>query len=253
MEDVRARTGRVGVLGGARAFLGGVGFVVTTPGVWGWAAVPVGVATLLFGLGSVGAVAGASAIAERVVGGEAAATGTVVGAWALRLLLSLAGLVVAFVVATSLAQPLSGFALDAIAKKQEIALGGRGWPDAPFLAGVVRSLRVSLTALAIALPILGVLALVGFLVPPAAVVTVPLQLVVTGLVAAYDFLDYPLSLRGYGVRERLAFMRRHAGAMVGFGVVAGLVLLVPGVGLFLLPFGVAGAARLVHSTGVDHV
>jgi uncharacterized protein involved in cysteine biosynthesis len=43
----------------------------------------------------------------------------------------------------------------------------------------------------------------------------------------------------------MQFIRENFSAVVGFGMAATLVLLVPGVGLLVLPFGVAGAARLV--------
>jgi len=35
-------------------------------------------------------------------------------------------------------------------------------------------------------------------------------------------------------------------AVLGFGVATGALLLIPGVGLLVLPFGVAGATRLVR-------
>src|SRR5262249_22866837 len=97
----------------------------------------------------------------------------------------------------------------------------------------------------IGLPILGVLALITFLAPPAGVVTVPLKFIVTGLLAAYDFLDYPFSVRGGGVRERVTFMKDEIWAGLGFGLSIAGILLIPGVGLFLLPLGVAGATRMV--------
>jgi CysZ protein len=237
---------RLGFFAGVRALFGGLGFVVTTPSVWGWSAIPVAVATALFGGASVLGVWGGSALAARLVGDPSNAWATA-GLWLLQLLFWAIGLVVAFVVAMSLAQPLSGFALDAVARKQARALGERPAPDQPFVAGALRSLRVSLTALALGLPVLGVLALVTFLFPPAGVVTLPLKFVVTGLLAAYDLLDYPLSQHGCSVEGRLRFMRRHFGAVLGFGVATAALLLVPGVGLFLLPFGVAGATRLVHA------
>lgn len=244
---------RLGFLSGVRAVFGGLGFVVTTPSAWGWAMIPVIVATLLFGATGSLAVWGGSALAEHIIGDAAGGGWSTFGIWALRLLFWAIGIVLAFVVAMSLAQPLSGFALDAIARKQEAALGGRKWPDQPFVAGAVRSLQVSLTALAIGLPILGGLALVTFLFPPAGVVTVPLKFVVTGILAAYDLLDYPLSQRGFSVTDRLVFMRKNASAVVGFGVATAALLLVPGAGLFLLPFGVAGATRMVVEAKLDHV
>ncbi|MDB5220710.1 MAG: Sulfate transport system protein cysZ [Myxococcaceae bacterium] len=220
----------LGFFAGVRALFGGVAFIVTTPSAWGWAMIPVLVAGLLFGGGGALAIWGGTKLSEYLL---------------LRIVFWAIGLVVAFFLAISLAQPLSGFALDAIARKQELALGGRTWPSQPALTGALRSLRVTLTALAIGLPILAALALVTFLFPPAAVVTVPLKFIVTGVLAAYDLLDYPLSLRGRTVSDRLVFIRANFAAVLGFGVATAALLLIPGVGLFLLPFGVAGATRMV--------
>ncbi|MBX3205216.1 MAG: EI24 domain-containing protein [Labilithrix sp.] len=239
-----APRGRLGFFDGVSAFFGGLGFIVSRPSMWGWAAIPAVVATLLFfGLGAL-AVWGGTALAHALIA-EPSGAWTTAGVWLLRIVFWLVGVVVSFLVAISLAQPLSGFALDAIARRQELALGGRTWPDQPFVGSALRSLRVTLTALAVSLPLLALLTVITLLAPPASVVTVPLKFVVTGLAVAYDFLDYPLGLRGIGVRARLGFIRDHIAAVLGFGVAAALLLLVPGVGLVLLPFGVAGAARMV--------
>lgn len=213
--------------------------------MWGWALIPTLVATTLFvGFGAL-AVWGSSALAHRALWDEGDGTWTMAGIWLLRVVFGVVSLVVAFLTALSLAQPLSGFALDAIARRQELALDGRTWPEQPLLPTLLRSLRVTLTALGASLPVLGALTLVTFFVPPAGVVTLPLKFLVTGLTVAYDLLDYPLGLRGIGVRARLLFMREHLPAMLGFGTAAALLLLVPGVGLLLLPIGVAGATRVI--------
>jgi len=235
----------LGFFAGVRALFGGVGFIITTPSAWGWALIPVVVATVLFGGTGALAIWGGNELSHRLISDPTGGTWSAVGMWTLRVLLWAIGIVLAFVVAISLAQPLSGFALDAIARKQEVALGGRSWPDQPFLTGALRSLRVTLTALAIGLPILGVLALITVLFPPAGVVTIPLKFLVTGVLAAYDLLDYPLSLRGHSVSDRLVFIRKNFPAVLGFGAATAALLLIPGVGLLLLPFGVAGATRLV--------
>jgi CysZ protein len=235
----------LGFFAGVRAMLGGIGFIMTRPSVWGWAMVPVLAATLLFGgLGAL-SIWGANELSASLL--PPSDTWAAVGTWVVRILLWLVGLVIAFVVAISLAQPISGFALEAIARRQELALGGRTWPDQPLVRSALRSLRVSLAALAIGLPVLGLLAVVTLLFPPAGIVTIPLKFVVTGLLAAYDLLDYPMSLRGRGVRARLLFMKEESGAVLGFAVTVGALLLIPGAGLLLLPFGVAGATRLARS------
>ncbi len=239
-----SRTKPLGFFDGVSAFFGGLGFIVRRPSMWGWALIPAAIATILFfGLGGL-FVWGGSDLAERLIRDEGGLR--TAGLWALRVVFWLVGVVLAFLLATSFAQPLSGFALDAIARRQELALGGRTWPDQPFIASSARALRVTLTALGLSLPLLAVLTLITLLVPPASIVTIPLKFLVTGMAVAYDFLDYPLGLRGIGVRSRLAFIRTHLSAIVGFGTAAAALLLIPGLGLVLLPFGVAGAARLVR-------
>jgi uncharacterized protein involved in cysteine biosynthesis len=229
---------------GVRAFFGGVGFVVGSPAVWGWALVPAGIALLLGGaLASLG-VWGASALAKALVGGEGG--WATAGQWLVGILLGVLAVVLAFLVALSLAQPLSGFALEAIVRRQERGLGVEHvWPEQPFWTSLLRSLRVTFTALAIGLPLLAVLTLVELIFAPAAVVTWPLKFVVSGLMLAWDFLDYPLGLRGLGARDRLRFFARNFGPVTVFGCLATVVLLVPGLGLLVLPMGAAGAARLV--------
>ena len=55
----------------------------------------------------------------------------------------------------------------------------------------------------------------------------------------------PLSIRGVPIRERVIFMKRNAGAMVGFGAGLALMSLLPCALLLAIPAGVAGATRLV--------
>jgi uncharacterized protein involved in cysteine biosynthesis len=232
-----------GFFTGVSSFFGGIGFIVGRPAMWGWALIPSLVATVLFfGLGA-GVVWGGSELAARLVTGDDG--WSTAGLWFLRVLFWIVGLVMAYLVAITFAQPLSGFALDAIAQRQELALGGRSWSDQPFFPSALRSLRVTLTALVLSLPILVLLGIITFFVPAASVVTVPLKLVVTGLAIAYDMLDYPLGLRGAGVRSRMQFIADNFTSVLGFGLATALVLLVPGLGLVVLPFGVAGATRLV--------
>jgi CysZ protein len=230
----------LGFFAGVRALFGGLGFVVTTPGVWPWAMVPVVAATLLFGGATALAIWGGGELAAHLVDPT-----HVVWSWALKVVLWIVGIVVGFFIALTVAQPISGFALEAIARRQEVALGGRTWPDVPFLRGLGSSLRVSLTALAVSLPILAGLAVITLLFPPASVLTIPLKLIVTGLAAAYDFLDYPLSVRDTAVPHRVDFMKANFWAVLGFGLSVAALLLIPGMALLLLPFGVAGATRMV--------
>jgi CysZ protein len=231
--------GSVGALGGLRAVLGGVGFIVSTPAVWGWSLVPVGFMALL----SVGLCGlswwGAWETGRALMGEER------LGAWTVTILVGLLGAVVAVLVALTLAQPCSGFALEAICRAQERAMVGRASPAMPFWASLRRNLKVIVATLVVGGAALSALFVIEFLVPPAAVVTVPLKFLVGGWLMAWNFLDYPLGLRGLGVRDGVRWVGRHFGAVTAFGLAWWSLVFFPGAVLLLLPMGVAGAARLV--------
>jgi len=236
----------LGFFGGMRAFFQGIGFVIGTPGVWGYALVPVVIAFVLTCvLGGLG-VWGATALAHAIIGGDAGQVGTLgaIGTWLIEIVLGIVAILIAVLVAFSLAQPLSGFALEAISQRQARVLGIAEPPPQPGLASFGRSLRVTLTALAVTLPLIAVLTLISVIFPPAAFVTVPIKVVISAVAFAWDLLDYPLSLHGFGVRDRMTWIGQRFGAVLGFGLAGVLVLLIPGLGLLMLPMGVAGATRL---------
>lgn len=234
---------RSGLGAGIRAFFGGLAYVVSTPPVWPVAMVPIVTAALVLGVFGALGVWGAASVASSLVAGasgwDQAARGL------LELVLGAVALVVAVLVALALAQPLSGWAIDRLVRRQERDLGRREWPEIPRGTQLAHSLGVSLLALAVGVPVLFLLTLIDVIFPVAAVVLVPLKFVIGALLVAWDFLDYPLSLRGMSVGARLRFIARHFGAVLGFGTSAALLLLVPCIGLLVLPMGAAGAARLV--------
>ena len=185
----------VGVGEALTAVGGGVGFVAFTPSVWPLAAVPAALLLLLFcGVTAFGGW-GAWELSGRLVGDDAGTWGQV-GRYALTALLGLLGLVVALLVALGLTQPLSGFALERIASRQEQALTGRPGPKVGFLTSLVVGLKVGLTTVLVAAAMVGALFVVGLIFPPALAVTVPLKFLVTAWLLAWDLFDYPLALRG---------------------------------------------------------
>jgi CysZ protein len=229
---------------GLEAFGTGITFILVTPRVWGYALVPVGMLWLLLcgftGLG----VWGSHHLSNRIFGPELSIWGNI-GWWSLTILFYVIGFVVALVLALSLAQPLSGYALEAIAHAQEIALIGKAPPKTSFFASLVSTSKAVIVALLVGGPVLAILFLVSFFFPPAAVVTVPLKVLVCGWMLAWDFIDYPLAMRGVGLERRFAWVSRNFGAFTLFGVLWALMLVLPGVQLLILPMGVAGATRLV--------
>jgi CysZ protein len=150
-----------------------------------------------------------------------------------------------------LAQPLSVFSLEAIVRAQERALGGPNVTRLGLLESFLLSLGVAIFTVCVAVPIYALLFICALLFPPAAAVTVPLKILISAWLLAWNFLDYPLALRGLGLQARLRWIRDHATAFTGFGLAWAIVLVIPGMALLLLPMGVAGATRLVVGQDVS--
>jgi CysZ protein len=243
-DEPPAGRGGPGAGRGVGAVLGGAGFVLGTPSVWGYALVPVAMLLVLAcGLGGLG-VWGAGRLIDVLLGTELSWWGQM-GGWILTVLLALVALFVALLLALLLAQPFSGFALEAIALAQERALTGRVGQPLPFLDALLASMKIALVTVGVGGTALAGLFVVSLLVPPAAVVTVPLKFLVGAWLLAWNFLDYPLGLRGLGVTARLRWAGRHFGAFTAFGLGWAVLLVVPGTFLLALPMGVAGATQLV--------
>lgn len=238
-----AKIARLGFLDGALAPWRGLGFVVSTPASWPWAAIP----SLVFLALSVAIGWGGVALAQQATAGWlASASGWVVaGAWVVRVLLWIAAVGVGVVAGLALAQPLSGPALDKLVELQERALGVPPRPPQPFFGSALRALRTSLVSIALTVSAIVGLSIVELVAPPAAIVTTPLKFVISALVLAWDLVDYPLGLRGLGVRARFAWFQANFYPALGFGASLAVVFLIPCVGFLLLPAGVAGATRLV--------
>jgi CysZ protein len=234
----------LGVGDGLGAFLGGVGFVIATPGVWLYALVPVTVLLLLACGGCVGGAVGAWETAFHFIDRQAGAWKQVEG-WLLTVVLAVLFIVLGVLAALALAQPLSGFALDAISHAQEKALTGRASPKPFVLASAWSALKVGLVAFLLGAPVLVVLTVVGLVFPPALIVTIPLKILVCGWMLAWDFVDYPLTMRDLGLGARFGWVGRHFLAFTTFGVLWALLVIVPGLVLLLLPMGVAGATQMV--------
>lgn len=243
-DDDMTHKKALGMGDGLRAFGGGIGFIISTPPVWGYALVPALMMLLLATIFSALGLWGASWATDAIMGRELGTWGQV-GSWALYILLCLLALLLAILLALSLAQPLSGFALEAIAHAQEHALTGRKTPPPSFLASMWSNVKVVLVALVVGMPILILLFAIEIVFPPAALVVIPLKLLVCGWLLAWDFIDYPLSIHGHGIRNRLKWVGRNFGAFTVFGLVWSMLLIVPGMVLLILPMGIAGATRLV--------
>lgn len=241
----------MGITASLRAFVGGIGFVLLTPSIWPWALVP-GAIMLLLLCGVTGfGWWGAAELLAGAFGSERHFWGAI-GYWTSMILSAFLVFLVALLAALTLAQPLAGFALERIAHAQEFQLTGNRRAALPYFAALWLNLRTVAVSVALGGPALILLFAVNLIYPPVAMVTVPLKFLVCSWILAWDFLDYPLGLRELGVRARIRWVARHFGAYTTFGALWTTICVVPGIALFVLPIGVAGATRLVLQDDPGH-
>jgi len=156
------------------------------------------------------------------------------------LVLALLGMIVASVLSPVLSAP----ALERIVGITERELRAPARLPLGFFAELWCGLCAMSFSMALTMPVLVALFVLGLVVPPLAIITTPLKLLIGALGIAWGLFDYPLTLRGVGALQRFAFVRRHFSAVLGFGVAFTLVFWLPCFGILMLPVGVAAATRL---------
>lgn len=125
-----------------------------------------------------------------------------------------------------------------------------GIPIPPFqwsrvLRDAGRSVRLELLKLICYVVVMGPLFLLSWLVPGVGqVLYVVFGSLFTATYFAIDYIDWPASRRGQGVRQRLAIVKSRPWLMLGFGLAVWLLMLVPFVNLWFMPAAVAGGTRL---------
>ncbi|MBK8014544.1 MAG: EI24 domain-containing protein [Deltaproteobacteria bacterium] len=97
------------------------------------------------------------------------------------------------------------------------------------------------------LGVLGVLTVLGWVFPPLFV----LGVVVNWLAFSASCVNAALLVTEHGLRDRLKYLLRSFGTMLGVGAVVQLSLLVPLLGLISIPAAVVGAADLFARAQVD--
>lgn len=113
---------------------------------------------------------------------------------------------------------------------------GQAWV-ARQLGAVVPSLKWLVISICVQLPLM----VVGLLTVVGLVVAVPVNAILQGA----DLMDNPLGCRHWRLRQRLGWYKANFAATLGLGTASSLVLLVPGLNLFMLPAGVAAATVLM--------
>jgi CysZ protein len=159
-------------------------------------------------------------------------------------LLAGVGLVASVLLGNLLAAPFN----DALSEEVERLLTGRSGP--PFslrtlAADALRTVRLEALKLAVYAAVMLPLLVASFFVPGVGQVAYTgFGFCFTALYFAIDYVDWPASRRGRGIRERLGLLRRNKAAMFGFGAGVWAFLWVPVLNLFFMPAAVAGGTKL---------
>ncbi len=109
--------------------------------------------------------------------------------------------------------------------------------------GFFRAIGEGVKLVALQLCIVLVILLLTILLPP---VGVPVGIFATICFCGMDFLDVPLSIRGYSFKQKRSFWRKNVPCVLGFSLAAYLLLHIPVVNLLVLPVGVIGATLLLE-------
>lgn len=145
---------------------------------------------------------------------------------------------------TTIAGMIAGPFNELLSEHVEAVLTGR--PPAPFslrefvhgaILGVVHGIRRLAKAL-VGLALVFALGLLPVFGTGAALVV---GIWFAALAASYDCYDAVLARRFMAYRDKLAYLGRHRGRTLGLGVAVAGMLLVPGLNLFALGLGAAGA------------
>jgi CysZ protein len=168
--------------------------------------------------------------------------------WIVRAIALALGFAVSVVLSIALANVFAAPFNDALSEAVEQRETGQ--PAAAFslvrvLRDVGRTVRIELTKLLVYAAVLGPLFVLSFLFPgPGQLAYTVFATLFTVVYLALDYVDWPASRRGYGMRQRIALLKVRPMLTLGFGAAVGACLFVPLLNLFFMPLAVAGGTRL---------
>jgi CysZ protein len=168
--------------------------------------------------------------------------------WVLRVLALVLGFAVSVVLTIALANVIAAPFNDALS--EQVELRETGQPSAAFslsrvLRDVGRTLRIELTKLLVYVAVLGPLFVLSWLFPgPGQLAYTVFASLFTVVYLALDYIDWPASRRGYGMRQRIAMLKVRPMLTLGFGAAVAVCLFVPLLNLLFMPLAVAGGTRL---------
>lgn len=237
------------LLAGAGLFLRGFGTWAKSPGLMAVGAIP----ALIVGAIMLTLVI----ILSLQVGGWAAALTPFADGWApfwadaLRLALAL-GILVGTVVLCVLTFAAVTLAVgepfyERISRSVDERLGGIPPHAEPgFWTSVRRGIRDAVVLIGMALGTAIVVFLVGLVPLVGSVIGLAVGAVLGGTALARELTGIPGEARGMTLAERRTLLRTHRWRTLGFGIVAYLLLLIPGVAVIATPVAIVGATLLVR-------
>ena len=216
-----------------RAPLVGARLLLTERSLWAPAALPVA-------LGLIWSVLSLS---------MAAATGTAGSLLVIIMAFTLAAALLAGIVVVQLLLALCAPLFDWLSERTEYALGAQQ-RDAgdPWTTRTLRSIAIGFRLFALKLLLLLVVLVVSFM-PPIGTV---LSWVLIGFTLSVDFLDYPMTRRGWSSAHKRAWLGRHWATVLSFSLLVYLLLILPGAGGLLLAPAIIGGTWLVCTRDRTH-
>lgn len=226
---------------GFTAMFRGTGFLMRSPKCWPYAAVPLVVVIVFSGVFGWAVVHWVQPWAEGLFGpaGDTAWWSSALS-WLATVIAITAGLFLAYV----LASPLSAPALEKLVESREGELGAPGRVARGFLWELSAGFRATIAALAFTAPLWILIWIIELAIPAVAPLTLLAKVLITAAAVSWTLLDYPLTLRGIPLRQRLRLWRRRPGLVAGFGVAFAALFWIPCFGLLMLPVGVVAATEV---------
>ena len=153
-------------------------------------------------------------------------------------------LVLSVLLANVFAAPFND-ALSAVVEERETGLPAPPFSFAALMRDLGRTVTLELLKLFVYLGVLGPLMIASWFVPGVGTLLYSVfASLFTVVYFALDYLDWPASRRGYGVRQRIGLLSVRPLTTLGFGVSVSVCLFIPILNLFLMPLAVAGGTRL---------
>jgi uncharacterized protein involved in cysteine biosynthesis len=230
----------------------GLSHILTTRGLWVWAAAPFLVSLVIYVM-----ALGVYVYGEwKMIGwmwdwfsegfwGTAFKWFSVIGA-------IVAGALAVFAIALAVNEGVNGFFLTRLARKTEVLLGVEEGElkDVSVMEGAVDVAKDLAGMIGVNLLLLGV----GFIPVAGVLVAIPLGLYFNSFRLGVEFLELPMGLRGMRRSEIVMFAKINSHHTLGLGMVMVLAGFVPLVGPMLAPSAAVGAVllyRKIRGSGVD--